>query len=228
MVFWGQSPGREARVHDEDRHHHSTGFRALDEGLEGGYPSKSVAWIEIDPRVDSRAVVAFLSGMTRAWAASGGSVVLQKSDVVDTSSVTQLRSLGGGASKRFNVWESGSRGKKSRVDDVAGLRSKIAEAGRPILIIVDLDELTHSGASTAANGLEPLVDLLKHSAELTMLVSRSRPAQHPFPAVVSTHIKILDIDGTLFLMSEKPWSELYAMVPVRPAGNAGVQLERLV
>jgi len=38
----------------------------------------------------------------------------------------------------------------------------------------------------------------------------------------------LDIDGTIFLMLEKPWSELYAMVPEeRPAG-APIQLERVV
>lgn len=223
----GQSPFREARIRGGDKRHHSSGFRPLDDALEGGYPSKSAAWIETDPRVDSRVVLAFLSGMIREWAASGGSVVLQKSDGVDISSATQLRALGGGDSKRFKVWETSSRGKKTRVDDIAGLRSKVAEAGRPVLSIVDMDEFT-SASSTSADVLGSVVDFLKRSAELTILVSRSRPAQHPFPAVVSTHIKILDIDGTLFLMSEKPWSELYAMVPERPDGNPGVQLERVV
>jgi len=80
-----------------------------------------------------------------------------------------------------------------------------------------------AGAST----LDSLVDFLKRKADLSILVSRSTPAQNPLSGVASTHIRIVEKNGTIFAMSEKPWSELYAMVPGRRS-NPGLQLERVV
>jgi hypothetical protein len=45
--------------------------------------------------------------------------------------------------------------------------------------------------------------------------------------IASTHIMIVEINGTIFAMSEKPWSELYAIVPGRRS-SPGLQLERVV
>jgi len=221
-------PSQSAPSRPADKGHLSTGFQPLDEVLGGGYPSKSVSWIEVDPKVDSGAVAAFLSGTVREWAASGKAVVLQKSEGIDASGMAKLRaSLGGRTSGRFVVWEPGSRGKKG-TDDMESLRSKMAEVQGPVLSIVDLDKFAYPGSSTGSFGLEPLVDLLKSTAEVSILVSRSKPGEDQVSGAASAHLKMLDMNGTLFVMPEKPWSELYAMVPELRNGKAVVQLERVV
>jgi KaiC/GvpD/RAD55 family RecA-like ATPase len=225
--FASQAPGRDLRR--SGSRHHSTGFRALDEELEGGYPSKSVSWIEMDPKVDSRVVVAFLSGTIREWASSGRSVVLQKSEGIDPHAVAQLKaSLGAGASDTLKVWGSASGRRGARAEGVNELRSEIGDSKGQTLSIVDMDKLGQSGEPIGPSALESLTDFLRGSAELSILVSRSRPSQYPISGFVSTHIRIVEINGTLFVMLEKPWSELYAMVPDLEPGGAGIQLERVV
>jgi KaiC/GvpD/RAD55 family RecA-like ATPase len=211
------------------RQHHTTGFRALDEALDGGYPSRSIALIEADPKVDSRVVVAFLSGTIREWAASGASVVLQRSEGIDPYAVAQLRaSLGAGASSRLKLWGSPSGRKGAKAEGMTELRSKMGEAKGPILSVVDLDNFGRSGEPIGPTAMASLADFLRGSAELSILVSRSKPSQYPTSGFVAAHIRIVDIDGTLFVMLDKPWSELYAMVPERQPGDSGIQLERVV
>ena len=202
---------------------HSTGFRQLDQILGGGYHGKSMAWIEMDPQVDSRAVVAFLSGTVREWAESGSSVLLQMSEVVDASMVAQLKaSLRGSAHENLKVWGPAA-GKGGRVDYMSLLQSNMATAPTPVLCIVDYDKFARRGPSTKTAASESLMDFLRRRAELSILVTRSG---HPLSGIVSTHLRIIDLGGTLFVMSEKPWSELYAVVPGPGAG--GMSLERVV
>ena len=222
-----QARGKDVRG-GVDRHHLTTGFRSLDEALDGGYPAKFVSWIEMDSKVDSRAVASFLSGTVREWAASGRSVVLQKSGIGPFSLAQVRASLGSVASEKIIVWGPGSVGKSAKSDSTADLRSKIADAKEAVLAVVDLDRIAESGQSLSPNELESLTEYLRGSAEFSILVSRSKPAEQSLSGLVSAHIKVLEIDGTIFLMLEKPWSELYAMVPEERPASAPMQLERVV
>jgi KaiC/GvpD/RAD55 family RecA-like ATPase len=228
-VLSGAGPDGDAPKQAGDRRHMSTGFRPLDEALGGGYPTKSVAWLEVDPSVDAKVVGAFLSGSIREWATTGRSVVLQVSEGIDLPRVIHRRgSPRGEPPGRILVWGTSVGGRKGRGDGLTGLRAKVAEAMGPILIVADFDEILTSTASANPAGLDPLFDLLKRKSELSILVSKSSPARAPLSAIASTHLKITEINGTLFAMSEKPWSELYALVSRKPSGNATVQLERVV
>jgi hypothetical protein len=42
------------------------------------------------------------------------------------------------------------------------------------------------------------------------------------------HIRLQDIDGTLFVECESPWSPLYAVTPGMTAGNPMMQLDPVV
>lgn len=211
-----------------DQRHYSTGFRPLDDELGGGYPSKSLAWVEADPRVDSRAILAFLAGTIREWAASGRRVVLQRSETINLASASQLKaSQGGGDSGQVVVWGSNPRARAGTAESLAALRSSVAEGSTPVLSIMDWDKFTQSTAPVEPVALQRMIDFLKRYVDLSILVSRSGPAQSPFSRMVATHIKIVEINGTLFAMSEKPWSELYAIVP-EESGNPGLRLERVV
>jgi len=191
----------------------------------GGYSSKSVALVETDPRVDGRVVVAFLSGTVREWAANGRRVVLHKSETIDSASVSQLKaSLGGSASREVEVWDPRTGAITGRVDVLASLQSKVAEAKTPVLDVVDWDRITESAGAAA---IDSLIDFLRRRADLSILVSMSKPAQNPLSGIASTHIRIVEINGTIFVMSEKPWSEMYAMVP-GSRSRPGLQLERVV
>src|SRR5438477_5990707 len=121
------APNLNQRSQRGDQRRISTGFRPLDEVMGGGYPPKSVAFIETDPRVDARVVVAFLSGTVREWAANGRRVVLHKSETIDAASVSELKaSLGGRASREVEVWDPRTGAITGRVDVLASLQSKVA------------------------------------------------------------------------------------------------------
>jgi len=181
--------------------------------------------VETDPRVDARVVVAFLSGTVREWAANGRRVVLHKSETIDAASVSQLKaSLGGSASREVEVWDPRTGAITGRVDVLASLQSKVAEAKTPVLDVVDWDRIIESAGAAA---IDSLIDFLRRRADLSILVSRSKPAQNPLSGIASTHIRIVEINGTIFVMSEKPWSEMYAMVP-GSRSRPGLQLERVV
>lgn len=212
-----------------------TSFRQLDETLGGGYQAGSVVWIEVDPRVDSKIAVAFIAGTIRDWASSGKRVVVQKSEEIDPGLVGQIRSsLGGRGAEKIMVWGSLSLDKwkeadKSAKEDASGLGSKSPESAK-ILSVVDWDKIARSAASAGAAGgvdAESVVNFLKGSAELSFVVARSNTAPQSLSGLVSAHIKISDINGTLFAMSEKPWSELFAIVSARGPKD-GMELERAV
>jgi len=211
-----------------DQRHISTGFRPLDEVMGGGYPPKSVALLETDPRVDARVVVAFLAGTIREWAANGRRVVLHKSESIDAASVAQLKAaLGASASGEVEVWDPHTGGVTGRVDSLGSLQSKVAEAKTPVLVVVDWDRIAEATGAAAVAPQDTLIDFLTRRADLSILVSRSGPAQNPVSGIASTHIRIVEISGTIFATSEKPWSELYAMVPGKRS-SPGLQLERVV
>lgn len=211
-----------------DKRRISTGFQSLDEALGGGYPAKSAAWIEVDPRVDAKVVNAFLSETIRGWA-SGGTILLQKLEGTDPAGLTQRRtSLRGAISGRILQWDSRAGGKKGKSDRLADLQSKIDQAKAPILAVLDLDKIFASSESARPTALESLIGTLKSRVELCILLSKSNPAQQPQSGIVSTHLKISEINGTLFATSEKPWSELYAMVSENGPGSGSMRLERVV
>lgn len=215
-----------------------TGFKDLDETLGGGYQAKSVVWIEVEQRVDSRVPVAFMSGMIRQWAASGKSVVVQKSEGIDQEYIGQIRSsLGGRGGERIMVWGSASLEKWKEL--YKGIRNDSSGSGagqsesRQLLSVVDWDKITRSGVPLGPTGgmmpaeAEAAINFLKGSAELTILLTRSNPGQQALAGPVSAHIKIVEINGTLFALSEKPWSELYAITTAR-RGTGAIELERVV
>jgi KaiC/GvpD/RAD55 family RecA-like ATPase len=220
-------PGQNPRSAGGDQRRISTGFRSLDEVMGGGYAPKSVALIETDPRVDARVVVAFLSRTIREWAAGGKRVVLHKSEGIDAASVSQLKaSLGGTGSGEIEIWDPRLGAITGRVDSLASLQSKVAEAKTPVLDVVDWDRVAEAAGPPGATQ-DALIDFLRRKADLSIFVSRSKSVQNPLSGIVSTHIRIVEINGTVFAMSEKPWSELYAMVPGRRSAP-GMQLERVV
>jgi KaiC/GvpD/RAD55 family RecA-like ATPase len=220
--------GHGATGQGEDKRHVSTGFRPLDEALGGGYPLKSAAWIEVDPGVDAKVALAFLSRTVCEWAAAGRAVVFQESEALDPDGVTQLRaSLRGSASGRIKVLDPGTREKKGRADGLAGLQSKVMEVKAPTLFVLDFDKIADLDASANSISLESIIDF-QSGAALAILISKSKPAKHPLSGVVRTHLRIAEMYGTLFAMSEKPWSELYALVSERQSGKMNLQLERVV
>jgi KaiC/GvpD/RAD55 family RecA-like ATPase len=217
------SPIQNLRTPVGEQRHISTGFRPLDEVMGGGYPPKSVALIETDQRVDPRVVVGFLSGTIREWAVNGRRVILHKSETIDAAAVSQLRaSLGASASNEVEIWDPHTEAITGRVDSLGSLQSKVAEAKTPVLVVVDWDRIAE-----AAGAQETLMDFLKKRADLSIFVSRSKPAENPVSGIAATDIRIVEINGTIFAMAEKPWSELYALVPERRSSQ-GLQLERVV
>jgi hypothetical protein len=74
---------------------------------------------------------------------------------------------------------------------------------------------------------EQTVDSLLDMADLTIIFGRPE-MKGPAVEGAETRLRLLQIDGTLFLQGEVPWSPLLGVIPTMTAGNPMIQLEPLV
>ncbi len=196
-----------------------TGYDSLDAQLDGGFPSKSTALVEVDRRVDPRVGLIFLSRTVQDWLAAGDNVVLQRLRDVEPQYLTQFtRSFGTGS--RGTMVVAGQNGRvtpPSRL--VRGKKDGKKRRLRTLRIVNPggLPNFQHGPGSW--RGGEP---------DLTIILGRAGEAERMAVEQPAIHLKLLNIRGTLFVESVHPWSSLFAVVPAMTGGNPMMQLEPIV
>jgi KaiC/GvpD/RAD55 family RecA-like ATPase len=192
-----------------------TGHVSLDAVLKGGFPSNSVALLEMGDGVDAKAGLVFMNKLVQDWASSGGTVVMQKPRGIEKRFITQYAKsfMGAKAKTGLVVWDGpdGSR--------------RVLERLKPRAKILALASLQNSGLAEAKTGRE-MVDALRDKAALTIIFASSG-MKDPFEGA-ETRLRLLQIDGTLFVQGELPWSPVLGVIPTMTAGNPMIQLEPLV
>lgn len=191
----------------------STGYDALDSCLGGGYPSKSKALVEIGRGIDSSVGFVFTGRTVQRWLTGGGRVVIQPPPDAGPLFVNQFaRMFADGARKRIALVSSGLRHeeslKRARVP-----RSKRREK---TLAIIGGGAVPQSKKRTAF-GHSPKRE---KPAELAIVVAATGDLDMETQQSASTHIRLVNIEGTLFMESELPWSSLYALVPAKDGEKA--------
>lgn len=186
------------------------GYPALDSLLKGGFPRKSLVFFEIEEGVDPKVGLIILEKMVQNWTSSGGRVLLQRPPGVSQQYVARF-------SKSFLT-----KGKESRA------------------VILDSKDMDHDSPATDPKGaiaiLSPttgrgpsqpdLLDRIAGRAELTVVLGPpSSGSSHPGSLI---RLSVSQIEGTLFVKSESPWTPLLGVIPETTAGNPVVQLEPVV
>lgn len=206
-----------------------TGYSSLDSLLDGGYPSKSVAVVEVDRKVDPRVGMIFLSRMVQDWVAAGDSVLLYNHPDVDRKFLLQyLKSFAVGG-KKGQVTVAGTAGsmqkKRKSLNTAIGALHESKSKGKGKTLVILGRELR--SPSSQADSFESLKSL-QQKTDLVVIVGKTGSFDPRDAEQAATYLKFVEIEGTLFVESEVPWSPLYAVVPGRTGGNPMIILEPVV
>lgn len=219
LVFRNPLPVRLDKPFRRSKSRFPTGYPSLDSELDGGYPSRSMALVEVDRRVDPRAGLIFLSRTVQDWLAAGDKVVLQRLKGVDGRYLRQYAKSFGGGAKGSVIFGEGKTA-VGRKDGSRGGRKSAAKAGRTLVVVDGADHAVGTGAKGPPGG--------NVKADLTIVVGRSGEIEDRMAENAGVHLKLMEIEGTLFVESKQPWSVLYAVISGMTSGNPTLRLEPVV
>jgi KaiC/GvpD/RAD55 family RecA-like ATPase len=209
--------------------HFPTGYAPLDALLDGGYPAKSVAVVEVDRKVDPRVVMIFLSRMFEDWVAAGDSVLLYNPPDLDRQFISQyLKSFAGG----------GRKGQIIVSEAASPTETKLRSLDKGFVELQDSSRKGRSRrlailwrgprGSDSWDASQADLKALKQKTDLAMIIGKSGSLGFSDAEQAGTYLKLVEIEGTLFVQSDAPWSPLYAVVPARTGGNPTMKLEPVV
>jgi hypothetical protein len=222
--------------------HIRSGFPALDCALGGGLPRKGVVLLELDSHVNTSVAMAFLERLVSNFISTGNPVLMQPFDWMDPRSIMNYigSSMPSGKKSLFKILWIGKvnglsdnvmpLGKKQHASDpsiAAVVKMKQKYPGKILLNIMGTDIMQRSyGPEGVRAGFENLLSDLRAHADLSIaVISHSQDDMLEYLSEVSDmHIRVLMINGTLFLQSLVPESILYAIVFEKD----GISLEPVV
>lgn len=202
----------------------STGYHELDEVLGGGFPLGSTVSIELDPHVNSKIPLAFLSRIIMNFASAQNPILIQSDDKTSFETMSRYEKSAGLEKNLINTIQSQSQSEKIRsVKNNKADRAELVQKEvlkikkrwqeKMLLSILSAETLRHD---TKIHSDKKDLDLLSHirsNSDLTVLISRrASDSRHTFVSdMADIRLHILEIDGTLFIQSDTPWSHLYAL-----------------
>jgi KaiC/GvpD/RAD55 family RecA-like ATPase len=236
-------PG-DAKLTDKDvpgsKSHFTTGYHELDELLGGGFPIGSTVSIELGPHINTKIAFALLSKIIVRFIASQNALVFQPFDKSGLEIITQFQKSFGSKKDLTSVIIVNNQSKKITAD-VNGTDMQLRKIKQEILkikkkyqkklLLSILGPDTVNLFSKMSLNIEDrdLFSFIKSNSDLSIFVSRRLPDnRHTHLSEISDiRLSILEIDGTMFLQSEIPWSQMYAIVVPSEKGE-GIKLEPIV
>ncbi len=198
-----------------------TGYPSLDSQLDGGYPAKSVAVVETGPHVDFKAGLVFVSRSVQDWLAAGDCVILDTPQEVEQHYLTQYaKSFATRAGDRFQIL--GGAGKRKGIGG-AQTQAKTRNRRPKTLSVISGAEETPVATGRVASGRPK-----SRMSDLTIVIGRSGQLSKEILEHASVHLRIMEVEGTLFVASELPRSGFHGIVPGMIGGNPTIQLEPVV
>ncbi len=227
--------------------HIPSGYRELDELFEGGLTSNGIITLELDAHVNTQVVMAFLNKIIASFMHRGNPVVFDPFEGVEKEHLDQLlKSYSSLKSKSvIEVLSKDSKQKmvdylsspsddenKKRVQQLQNTirRLKIKYKKEPLSIVGANIANGFSDVKGGRQGIENLISFIKSNSAFSVFVLRqSNDSLLDYLSEISDiHLKMLEINGSLFLQSEIPWSNLYAIVAKNYDSHSEVAIEPIV
>jgi len=224
-----------------NKSHFTTGYRELDELLGGGFPIGSTISIELNPHVNAKIALAFLSRIIAKFIANQNSLLFQPFEKTGLELIARYQKLFGSQKDLVSVITANTQSKKSTTHETASTNMQFVKIKQDILKIKKKHQKNHLlsilGPETVNLFLKEdlstesrdLLSFIKSNSTLSIFISRRlQDNRHtPLSEISDIRLSILEIDGTIFLQSEIPWSQLYAVV-IKSERNEGIKLEPIV
>jgi hypothetical protein len=224
-----------------------SGYEELDKLFGGGFPSNGLVTLELDTHVNTRVAMAFLNKMVARFVQGGIPVLFQPFDGVEAEQVDQFLKSQQGLKPKCAI-EIISNKSKARITDYLSppkydenkkklqhfqntIRRLKIKHKKGLLSILGSDVI--SGLSNVKNGrqgIENLVSFIKSNSILSIFVVRQSNVDllEYLSEISDIHLKMLEINGSLFLQSDIPWSHLYAIVSRNYTDHNEISIEPIV
>jgi pentatricopeptide repeat protein len=227
--------------------HIPSGYEDLDKLFGGGFPSGGIITLELDTHVNTRVAMAFLSKIITGFMHRGNPVLFQPFEGVEPEHISQFLKPPPGMKSSGSI-EILSNGNKARIAEYLSspkynenkkklqhfqstMRRLKTRHKKGLLSIIGSDLARGlSNAENGRHGIESLVSFIKSNSALSVFVLRqSKDDLLEYLSEISDiHLKILEINGSLFLQSEIPWSHLYAIVSRNYTDHNEITIEPIV
>lgn len=223
-----------------------TRYPELDKILSGGFQIGSVVKIKMDPVVNVKVALILLTRMLADFFKNGNQVVFQPFQGSEVEQMTRLfdSSSTDSEEKRLSIlWpldalETPTGSISSDMQEAKGRLESLKEAvfrmrrefpNRILLALLELKDMTEYRGPEEGGTLKALMDFVKRNVDLCVIVTRQQETVLEQTHVIAeTHLEIVDVEGTLFLRSNAPYSQFFAIIPERQSGIPTVSLEPMV
>ena len=205
----------------------STGYAELDSALGGGFTIGSLVDVEIGPGVDPRMVLLFLRPMMSRLVMRGGGAEVLPWERASKRFVTRLMAtvaVPGRRRVKF-LWADGNKKTDPGRSNGSAARppsSQETGAGERELAIVFVDP---DRGDLEGKALQRLFGSQK---TLTLLVGTPGRIPPRLTRNAEAKLKLFSINGTLFVVADSPFTQMFAIVKRGPGSLGHVGLEQVV
>ena len=224
-------PNDDVRRDFKNKSHFTTGYLELDEMLGGGFPTGCTVSVELGPHVSAKIALAFLGKIITNFIASENLLLFQPFEKTGQDSILQYAKSLGLQNDLIKII-SHNQSKKStatrrdnpdkHLDHIQQEIQKIKKRYQKKMILTILGtEVTDLFSKDPSKQDRESLSFIKSNSDLSIFVSRRLPDNRHthLSEIVDMRLLIVEIDGTLCLQSETPWSHLYAITASPENGN---------
>ena len=202
-----------------------SGFSELDKALGGGFPRKKIVDLILESSLNSKIIVGFLNKIILDFVMTNNLVLIHGFNKNDSLILeNNLKST-------FSEAFSEERIKILSTNDVKNNILKVKEKypGKLLLNIMG-DDISDTIYTTDVSNPErkSLLEFIKSNSELSFLNTRHLENEEQISQRSETILRFFIKNDTMFLQSQKPWSQLFALVPIKFEENASLSLEPVV
>ncbi len=228
----------------------TSGDRELDDLLGGGFTMNSIVSLELDTHVNARIAMAFLNIIIANFVSGGNPILFQPFAGLDQEQIIRYLQSSYGHTKTslIKIFSFASSSKKvsdnllseRRYDEnkkqlecfqetMYRLKKKYPKKILLSIMGTDLVQGFYKDDESKRR-VESIISFIKSNSALSIFVQRhsQEGTQNYLSDISDVHLRISEINGTLFLHSEIPWSHLYAIIPDRYSGQPAIKLEPIV
>ena len=191
---------------------------AVEDILNGRIPKHAIVNVEVDPTISSKSILPFITRMIAGYSRKNDAMIVlvppvgvthEDIDLLLNAFISNSRQR-----KRVEVLYQLATSKENRNGNlVQGLerilaRNKTKEKGHERLGVLMLDPLS-DGSTTSE--LNELVQTLIMGFDSSIIVTRSTEKYQKVTEVSDVRLKIVELEGNLFVQPENPWANFYAI-----------------
>jgi len=219
--------------------HFTTGYHELDEMFGGGFPIGSTVSVELGPHVNAMIALVFLGKIITNFVASENLLIFQPFEKIGRSIMTQYTKSHGLQNDLVKIINATPQSKKptvlkestdEQIDQIQQTIQKIKKKYQKKLLLTVLGPEITDVFSKESDKLDlESLSFIKSNSDLSIFVSRRLPDNRHthLSEIADIRLLIVEIDGTLCIQSETPWSHLYA-ISASPKKDHGISLDPIV